>query len=267
MTGNKNINVLPLDLQNPYSIRNFIKLISMNPVNVLINNAGIFPRYPKPVCFFENVDSVLATNFIGTFYLTCLLIPHLKRTAKDYCTNSRVIFVSSFLSSKGNFGSPEELFELSQADFRLLYANSKLACNLFARKLHQLFGSGRERFLDVFCTFTGGMINTNLSRDFVASYPFLIQYLLKIMLKLILKSPEEGCQSIVHCAVSNNILLAHQNESHKQVSKKVESDLLFSNCNPIKWPENSEDLELAERLWSFTLNFLRLSDSELLLQT
>ncbi|VDQ12217.1 unnamed protein product [Trichobilharzia regenti] len=257
LTGNHNICVNYLDLENPQSIEEFVKSLSL-PVHVIINNAGVFPKILRPSMSFQGINVTLATNYIGHFYLTSMLLPHLRKSYQETSIYPRVINVSSSLSRKGSF-TIDSLFKPLDMDCSKAYADSKLACNLFSRELHRRYGSGENKILDVYCLFTGGMVNTNLTRNTLMSYTPVIQWVLSGLMRLMLKSPMEGCQTSVHCAVSNAVPVKHANLSHSTITPASGSGMLYSNCIPIEWPDNSLDLDFACQLWNYTENFVKIS--------
>ncbi|CAH8504511.1 unnamed protein product, partial [Heterobilharzia americana] len=260
LTDNHNVCVSHLDLEDPRSIEEFAKSVSL-PVHVLVNNAGVFPKFLRSSASFQGINVTLATNYVGHFYLTSLLLPHLRKSYQETSLYPRVINVSSSLSRKGDF-SIETLFlpydSASNLNSSKAYADSKLACNLFSRELHQRYGSGKDKVLDVYCLFTGGMVNTSLTRDTLMLYPSVIRWILSGVMRLLLKSPTEGSQTSVHCAISTEVPSKH-NQSESTLTLASGSGMLYNNCAPIEWPDNSLDLDLASRLWSYTEDFVKLS--------
>ncbi|KAH9324412.1 hypothetical protein KI387_004590, partial [Taxus chinensis] len=94
-TGNAKVDVLELDLSSISSVRNFASNFkSLNlPLNVLINNAGIM------ACPFQlsqdNIELQFATNHIGHFVLTNLLLEDMKATARETGIEGRIVNVTS----------------------------------------------------------------------------------------------------------------------------------------------------------------------------
>ncbi|CAH8507968.1 unnamed protein product [Schistosoma guineensis] len=261
LTGNHNISLRLLDLENPQTIKEFVQFLSL-PVHVLINNAGAFPKILRPAIYYQDINVTLATNYVGHFFLTSLLLPYLRKSYHETSIYPRVIVVSSSLSKKGTF-STENLFQpyntTSDLNSNKAYSDSKLACNLFSRELHQRYGSGDNKILDVYCLFTGGMVNTNLFRNTLIKYSPLTQRFIRGLMQLLLKSPSEGCQTIVHCAVSDQVPIHHNNYAQTILTETSGSGMLYNNCTPIDWPANSLDLHLASQLWDYTTDFLKLS--------
>ncbi|CAH8491241.1 unnamed protein product [Dicrocoelium dendriticum] len=127
-----------LDLSSLQSVRQFAARIcsTQNKLDFLINNAGIVRRgYAKSVDGFE---LTMATNYLGPFLLTELLLPLMERAGQ-----ARVINVSSV----GHYGSkvwkPEFFIPEKEYSDTKAYDWSKLASVMHARELSKrLDGTG-----------------------------------------------------------------------------------------------------------------------------
>lgn len=89
------LRIHPLDVEDAASIRSFTADISAAPVDVLINNAGVFGQG----CAFADVDYVdvartFAINALGPLRVTSALLPALRQGAAR-----RVAHVSSIMGS------------------------------------------------------------------------------------------------------------------------------------------------------------------------
>ncbi|CAL8101368.1 unnamed protein product [Calicophoron daubneyi] len=257
-TQNQLVEVLHLDLTEPHSINDFVRSLSCAGVDVLINNAGIMATTPRPTRDLGGVDIDTVTNYLGPFLLTYSMMPYLKRWGSEF---PRIIFVSSALAHKGvaeNILKP--VGTDSKWDPKQAYADSKLACCFLARELHRRFGSGSDRLADVYCLFTGGMVNTNLVHELFSNYSFPTQTILRQVARILLKSPLEGCQTVVHCAVSPNVPRAHTVNSNIEVADPSGSGLVYSNCVPVKWPNATDDAQKTQQLWEETVSLLKLDE-------
>lgn len=113
----KNIEVIAptrqeLDLSSRESIYNFTKKLNQ-PVDILINNAGINKLSSLEEIKDEDLDETIQVNLTSHIILTKLLIPHMKN--QKY---GRIINISSIWSE---FSKPE----------RLMYSASKAGLNGF----------------------------------------------------------------------------------------------------------------------------------------
>jgi dehydrogenase/reductase SDR family protein 12 len=87
-TGNREVHVDVVDLSSLDSVRTFVERLRSRSVDILVNNAGVLPESFQRTP--DGLELTLATNLVGPFLLTELLIPRLLE-AKD----ARVINVSS----------------------------------------------------------------------------------------------------------------------------------------------------------------------------
>ncbi|WVZ13541.1 hypothetical protein V8G54_011107 [Vigna mungo] len=89
------LDYMELDLSSMASVRKFASnfISSGLPLNILINNAGIFGT---PFTLSEdNIELQFATNHIGPFLLTNLCLDIMKKTAHESKKQGRVVNVSS----------------------------------------------------------------------------------------------------------------------------------------------------------------------------
>ncbi|KAF0928602.1 hypothetical protein E2562_006043 [Oryza meyeriana var. granulata] len=89
------VHVLELDLSSMDSVRRFAsEFDSLNlPLNILINNAGIMTR--DCTCSIDGLELQFATNHIGHFLLTNLLLETMKSASRESGVEGRIINVSS----------------------------------------------------------------------------------------------------------------------------------------------------------------------------
>ncbi|KAG2384776.1 Short-chain dehydrogenase TIC 32 [Vigna angularis] len=91
------LDYMELDLSSMASVRKFASnfISSGLPLNILINNAGIFA---VPFTLSEdNIELIFATNHIGHFLLANLLLDTMKKTAHESKKQGRVVNVSSIV--------------------------------------------------------------------------------------------------------------------------------------------------------------------------
>ncbi|XP_027358926.1 short-chain dehydrogenase TIC 32, chloroplastic-like isoform X1 [Abrus precatorius] len=89
------VDVMELDLSSMTSVRKFASEFNSSglPLNILINNAGIIGL---PFTLSEdNIELLFATNYIGHFLLTNLLLDTMKKTAFASKKQGRIVNVSS----------------------------------------------------------------------------------------------------------------------------------------------------------------------------
>lgn len=138
---------------------------------------------------------------------------------------------------------------------RSSYANSKQALNLCAQEIASRFGRVDNRSLYVYTVVTGGMVNTNLKREFLAHLPSPIKWLLEGLAWIALKSPNQGCQSIIHCAISGNVYGSHLQVPETESNQG--SGRLYRDGRPIEWPDSSRSGHLSAVVYEEALSIYR----------
>ncbi|XP_035991514.1 retinol dehydrogenase 13 isoform X2 [Fundulus heteroclitus] len=191
-TGNGNVVIRHLDLASVYSVSQFAKdfLDSEDRLDILVNNAGVMmcPRWITE----DGFETQIAVNHLGHFLLTNLLLPMLKS-----CAPSRVINVSSIAHRGGRMDFDDLFFSRRPYSALESYRQSKLANVLFTRELaRRLKGSG----VSAFCLHPG-VIRTELGRHVEGWIP-LLGAVLRLPALLLMKTPRQGSQTSVFCAVT-----------------------------------------------------------------
>ncbi len=128
-TGNSDIDLMQLDLASLSSIRQFAAEFSRRYPNlhVLINNAGVFSmkRLETP----EGFERTVAVNYLGHFFLTCLLLPVIRQTS-----GARIINVSSDAYRQGQINISDFHLQKNYSGIKA-YGASKFAMMLFTLEL------------------------------------------------------------------------------------------------------------------------------------
>lgn len=156
-TNNNNIIVMEIDTSSLESVRNFatdFKKLNKK-VYGLINNAGISPMGHNGISK-DGVEIVCATNYLGHFLLTHLLLPYLEENAKIFNVTSDMHNPPGGMK----WIDPELLFHPIEND-RKKYSYSKL-CNIyFTYELDEMLRKDNSNIL--VNAFNPGMMNTNFS--------------------------------------------------------------------------------------------------------
>jgi retinol dehydrogenase 14 len=136
-TGNREVELMLADLSSQQSIRHLVREFgARHPrLHVLVNNAGVsLPRRQETV---DGLETVFATNHLGPFLLTNLLLPALNAGAP-----ARIVTVSSGAQAMGKLDFDDLQSARSYNEIRV-YNQSKLANILFTYELaRRIAGTG-----------------------------------------------------------------------------------------------------------------------------
>jgi NAD(P)-dependent dehydrogenase (short-subunit alcohol dehydrogenase family) len=126
--------VRELDLADLSSVRRFAAEWGDRRLDLLINNAGIMaiPRRVSP----DGFELQLATNHLGHFALTGLLLPALLNRPATAAKPPRVVTLSSFVHRTGRLHVDDLMLERDYSPWKA-YGQSKLANLLFVRELQR----------------------------------------------------------------------------------------------------------------------------------
>ncbi|XP_021892157.1 short-chain dehydrogenase TIC 32, chloroplastic-like isoform X2 [Carica papaya] len=177
-----NVNAMELDLSSMASVKKFVAEFNSSglPLNILINNAGIMAT--PFMLSKDNIELQFATNHIGHFLLTNMLLENMKRTARESGKEGRIVNVSS---RRHRFSYPEGIrFDRinDEAGYNSLsaYGQSKLANILHANKLARCL---KEDGVDITVNSVHpGAIATNLFRHH-SFFSSLVNHLGKYVMK------------------------------------------------------------------------------------
>ncbi|KAG8382219.1 hypothetical protein BUALT_Bualt05G0053900 [Buddleja alternifolia] len=229
------IDVMVLDLSSMASVRKFASEYNSSglPLNLLINNAGVMAT--PFMLSQDNIELQFATNHLGHFLLTNLLLDNMKNTARENQKEGRIVNVSShghhFAYGEGiRF---DKINDSSSYNTIRAYGQSKLANILHANELSRRF---KEEGVQITAnSLHPGAIATNLMR-----HHGFIQGAVNWVGKYFLKNIPQGAATTCYVAL------------HPQV--KGVSGEYFSDSNIAKPSSLAADADLAKKLWDFSLN-------------
>jgi retinol dehydrogenase 14 len=136
-TGNQEVELLTADLSSQQSIRRLVQEFTRahTQLHVLVNNAGM--SLPTRHETADGIETVFATNHLGPFLLTNLLLPVLIASAP-----ARVVTVSSGVQAMAKIDFDDLQSMKSYSEIRS-YNQTKLANLLFTYELaRRLAGTG-----------------------------------------------------------------------------------------------------------------------------
>ncbi|XP_073064310.1 short-chain dehydrogenase TIC 32, chloroplastic-like [Primulina eburnea] len=227
------VDAMELDLSSIASIRKFAsKFNSLNlPLNILINNAGVMAT-PFTLSK-DNIELQFATNHVGHFLLTDLMLETMKRTASESSREGRIVNVSS---RRHKFSYPEgicfdKITDQSRYNRLSAYGQSKLANVLHANELARRL---KEENVEITAnSLHPGAIATNLFRHFG-----FVNGLVAVLVKHVMKNVQQGAATTCYVALHPDV---------KGVSGKY-----YSDCALAETSLQAKDHELAKKLWDFT---------------
>jgi NAD(P)-dependent dehydrogenase (short-subunit alcohol dehydrogenase family) len=231
-SGSESVELLQVDMSSQGSIQEFVKafLHRHQHLDVLIHNAANFDLTRKaPVLTAEGVETIFATNHVGVFLLTSLLLDVLKDSSP-----SRVITVAS----KGLVVYPNLDIELDnlngERDFspQHAYYHSKLAQVMYTYDLAERLA---DTGVTVNCVRVG---NVALADDRLGNIPGFLKKLYALKKKMAL-SPERMARTYLYLAADPAL-------------EDVSGDYWDENNRQVKSNANSYRRETWERLWEAT---------------
>ena len=212
-----------LDVSNFDQVRDFAKT-TQQPIDVLMNNAGVMgPDFSLSV---EGIESQMAINHLGHFLLTSLLWENLEQAESP-----RVISLSSTVHRRGKLetANVSEITGSDKASYDRWqrYADTKLACLLFARELDIRAKQAKSKVISIAAH--PGWAITGLQDNFPHRFDRFAQ------------TAAEGAQSQIDAAI--NPLMT----GGEFVGPSLE---LWGKPKLIKGTSRSRDLGLMGRLWT-----------------
>ncbi|HEY1713866.1 MAG TPA: SDR family oxidoreductase [Solirubrobacteraceae bacterium] len=216
-TGNANLHLVTLDLADLASVRACADAFCQTgaPLHVLVNNAGLAGKRGTTAGGFE---LAFGTNHVGPFLLTNLLLDRLRSSAP-----ARIVTVSS----EGHYRVDGIDYDAVRRPTRTRtafheYCVSKLANVLHSQELaRRLDGSGVTTY-----SLHPGTIASDVWRE--------VPWPIRPLLKLRMRSPEEGAQTSLYCATSPDVA--------------GESGLYYDDCRR-KEPSRHATPEAGAELW------------------
>ncbi|XP_072950702.1 short-chain dehydrogenase TIC 32, chloroplastic-like isoform X2 [Typha angustifolia] len=231
------LQIVEMDLSSFDSVQKFAQSFSASNkhLNILINNAGIM------ACPFQlstdGIELQFATNHLGHFLLTNLLLDKLKATAKETGIQGRIVNVSSTAHkrSNGSFFNLDEMNDKSRYKPFGAYAHSKLANILHANELSRLL---QEEGSNVTAnSLHPGLIFSNIGRYLNIDSNVAIG-LLATLAKPFVKSIPQGAATTCYLALHPKV---------KDVTGKY-----YVDCNDAIPSAKARDEALGTKLWEYS---------------
>ncbi|XP_010533466.1 PREDICTED: short-chain dehydrogenase TIC 32, chloroplastic isoform X2 [Tarenaya hassleriana] len=232
------IKVLEIDLSSLTSVRRFCSqfLAQDLPLNILINNAGVFS--PNLEFSEEKIELTFATNYLGHYLLTEMLMEKMVETAEKSGVQGRIINLSSVIHSwvKHDSFSFTKLLNPTKYNGTRAYAQSKLATILHAKELSRQL---KERNANVAINAVHpGIVKTGIIR----AHKGLFTDSLFFIASKLLKSASQGAATTCYVALSKDT--------------EGSSGKYFADCNEGNCSDLANDDSLALKLWANTRNLI-----------
>ncbi|XP_010933850.1 short-chain dehydrogenase TIC 32, chloroplastic isoform X2 [Elaeis guineensis] len=196
--------VLPLDLSSLSSVRSFAsRFLSLGlPLHLLINNAGKFSH--DHAVSEDGIEMTFATNYLGHFLLTKLLLNGMVETARETGIQGRIVNVSSSIHGWFSGDGIRYLDLITRKkipyDATRAYALSKLANVLHTKELAERL---KEMDADVIVNCVHpGIVRTRLTRDREGFVTDLAFFLASKLLKTIPQAAATTCYVATHPKVA-----------------------------------------------------------------
>ncbi|XP_032676877.1 retinol dehydrogenase 11-like [Odontomachus brunneus] len=234
--------IYPLNLCSLKSVKECAKslLTKESAIHLLVNNAGVM------LCPFEKTEDgfemQLQTNHLGHFLLTLLLLPKIMSSGPG----CRILNVSSRLHLRGTIHFDDINMEKSYSPLGA-YNQSKLANVLFTKELARRLQEANINGINVY-SLHPGVIRTELGRYMDRSVFRGARFLSQLLLRPFFKSPEQGAQTTIYCAVDEKAA--------------TETGLYYEECNVANAHRIANDDRVVKQLWDQSCHLLHLEPEE-----
>ncbi|XP_042563169.1 retinol dehydrogenase 11-like [Clupea harengus] len=225
LSGNADVHLRLVDVSSLESVREFATNIlrEEKEVHILVNNAGA-SGLPRGITA-DGLEVSFATNHVGPFLLTSLLLDRLKSSAP-----ARIINVSSVNHWRGKVDFSH--FHGNNLVYRMdeVYNHTKLHNVLWTNELAR-----RLKGTDVTAnSLHPGVVMTEVMRH----YNWVVQFIFKLVGFFFFKTSEEGAVSTIYCAVA---------EETEGISGKY----FDSDCSLVKPSPTARDPAIALKSFEF----------------
>lgn len=222
-TGNSSVQVMTIDLASLDSVAGFATEFAQrfSDLDILFNNAGI--TLTSRQTSVDGNEMVLAVNHLGPFLLTNLLLETLKQSAP-----ARIVNVASSVHKNARLNTDDLQMETGW-DGRNAYACSKYLNILFTYELSRRY---HQTGITANC-FNPGLVRSDFFRDY---HP--VPFMLRVVLRLMGRSPERGAQTGIYLATSPGL---------EGISGKY-----FQNGSEIESAPGTYDPDLAAKVWAYS---------------
>jgi NAD(P)-dependent dehydrogenase (short-subunit alcohol dehydrogenase family) len=188
-----------LDLSSLKSVRAFAVAFAARgaALDLLINNAGIMAPLTRKTSP-DGFEIQLATNHLGHFLLTSLLLPSLRRAPAP-----RVVTIASIAHRRGKMNFEDLQSERSYSPFAS-YAQTKLANLLFAFELQRRADKAGVKLLSV-AAHPGVAMTSIIINGIGGGAPTLITRVINFFSPLYMHSEDQGALPTLYAATMPDV--------------------------------------------------------------
>ena len=226
-TKNKNLSFLQVDLSSIFETSSLKEKLANKKIDVLINNAGAL--FYSRIESEDGIEKTFALNHLSYFILSNLLLKH-----KIIKNGGRIINVASG-AHRGVDINFDDIEMVTNYNGWISYKKSKLCNILFTKKLSEL---ALKNNITVNCLHPG-FVKTRFGKNNTGVVGLIIKFLMTLFAIRV----EEGAETIIYLATSNNV---------KNISGKY---FYESKVNkPSNFAENNKS---ADNLWDLSIKILK----------
>ena len=226
-TKNKNLSFLQVDLSSIFETSSLKEKLANKKIDVLINNAGAL--FYSRIESEDGIEKTFALNHLSYFILSNLLLKH-----KIIKNGGRIINVASG-AHRGVDINFDDIEMVTNYNGWISYKKSKLCNILFTKKLSEL---ALKNNITVNCLHPG-FVKTGFGKNNTG----VIGLIIKSLMSLFAIRVEEGAETIIYLATSNNV-------------KNISGEYFYES--KINKPSfNSENKKSADNLWDLSIKILK----------
>ena len=226
-TKNKNLSFLQVDLSSIFETSSLKEKLANKKIDVLINNAGAL--FYSRIESEDGIEKTFALNHLSYFILSNLLLKH-----KIIKNGGRIINVASG-AHRGVDINFDDIEMVTNYNGWISYKKSKLCNILFTKKLSEL---ALKNNITVNCLHPG-FVKTGFGKNNTG----VIGIIIKSLMSLFAIRVEEGAETIIYLATSDNV-------------KNISGEYFYES--KINKPSfNSENKKSADNLWDLSIKILK----------
>lgn len=235
---NASLLYLPFDASDLASVKQFGCLFGeqVGELDILVNNAGIVAMPLTRTA--AGHEMLLATNYLGPFVLTGLLLPYFRQTG------ARIVNVGSIAHRFGRLNLHDLNWETTKYEQWRAYANSKVALLSHTLELNRRLHASASQIIALAAH--PGFANTNIKQQYEAVNPPgpVRRWYARHMTKLI-PTAAKAARSVILAATADHVT----GGDYYGPSGLFE---LGGAPKPARLHPVTRDAELSRTLWSLT---------------